>query len=186
MQTGMELDGIWNKRRVVWSIIGILVGIFLYFGAKSFVLHPEDAGGKFLWPQRLSFFDPSSNPISFLLVTLAPMVGLVTLGARIVQHLMTGPGKNPPYRVPATKLILSTCLALFVLGMIAPGAVTSDPMKAGEGPYYLDLSLKSLGSDVGVDSAYTALSPGFNNEATGGQGRGARYFSNLSGVYYLF
>ena len=186
MDTGMELDGIWNKRRVIWSMLGILVGIFLYFGAKNFVLHPGDADGKFLWPQWLSFLDPNSVPISFLLMTLAPVVGLLTLGARLVQHLMTGPGKNPPFRIPATKLILSACLTLFVLGMIAPSAVTSDRMKAGNGPYFLDLSLKSFGSDLGVESAINSLSPGFKNEANGSQGRGARYFSNLSGVYYLF
>ena len=185
MDTGMELDGIWNSRRVVWSIIGILVGIFLYFGAKSFVLHPEDAGGKYLWPTWLSFLNPNAGFVSFLLMKLAPIVGLLTLGARIVQYLMTGPGKNPPFRVPATKLILTACAALFVLGMIAPGAVTSNPAEAGDGPYFLDLSLKSLNSDASVASAYDALSPGFKNEATGSQGRGARYFSNLSGVYYL-
>ena len=43
MDTGMELDGVWTKKRVLWSIIGILVGIFLYFGTKHFVLHPGDA-----------------------------------------------------------------------------------------------------------------------------------------------
>lgn len=185
MDTGMELDGIWNKRRVIWSLIGILVGIFLYFGAKSFVLHPGDADGKFLWPQWLSMLDPNSKPISFLLMTLAPAVGLLTLGGRVVQYLMTGPGKNPPFRVPATSLILTTCAALFVLGMVAPGAITNDPASAGGGPYFLDLSLKQFNSNVGVESAYNALSPGFKNEATGSQGRGARYFSNLSGVYYL-
>ena len=185
MDTGMELDGIWNSQRVIWSIVGILVGIFLYFGAKSFVLHPGDADGKYLWPSWLSFLDPNSPPLLFLLTRLAPLVGVLTLGARIVQYLTTGPGKNPLFRVPATKLILSTCLALFVVGMIAPGAVTSNPAEAGEGPYFLDLSLKSLGNDVGVESAINAFSPGYENEATGSQGRGARYFSNLSGVYYL-
>lgn len=186
MDTGMELDGIWNPRRVIWSIIGILVGIFLYFGAKSFVLHPEDADGKYLWPQSLSFLDPNAGFVSFLQMKLAPIVGLFALGARIVQYLMTGPGKNPPFRVPAAKLILTLCAVLFVLGMIAPGAVTTDPAQAGDGPYYLDLSFKSVGSDVGVKTAYDSLSPGFKSEASGSQGRGARYFSNLSGVYYLF
>jgi thioredoxin reductase/Pyruvate/2-oxoacid:ferredoxin oxidoreductase delta subunit len=192
MDTGMELDGIWNSKRVVWSVIGILIGIFLYFGAKSFVLHPEDAGtnavgtiGKYLWPESLWFLDPNSAVVSFLLMKLVPLIGLLVAGARMVQYLMTGPGKNPPFRVPATKLILSACAGLFVLGMIAPGAVTTDKMQAGDGPYFLDLSLKSLGNDVGVETAFDALSPGFKNEATGSQGRGARYFSNLSGVYYL-
>ena len=185
MDTGMELDGIWNKQRVIWSIIGIMVGIFLYFGAKSFVLYPDDAVGKYLWPKSLSFLNPNSTVISFLLMTVAPLVGLATLGARIVQSLMTGPGKNPPYRVHGTKLILSACLALFVIGMVSPDAITNDPTKAGDGPYYLNLSLKPLGSSLGVATAYDALSPGFESPETGSQGRGARYFSNLSGVYYL-
>jgi len=117
------------------------------------------------------------------MLKLAPLVAALTIGARIVQSLMTGAGKSPPFRVPATKLILTACAALIVLGMIAPGAVTSDPAKAGEGPYFLDLSLRSFtDSDAGVESAYNALSPGFKNEATGSQGRGARYFSNLSTV----
>ena len=186
MDTGMELDGIWNSKRVVWSVIGILVGIFLYFGAKHFVLHPGDADGKFLWPEMLSFLNPNSGPISFLLMKLAPIVGLLTLGARIVQYLMTGPGKTPPYRVPATKLILTACLAMFILGMVSPGAVTSDKTEAGAGPYFLDLSLKPFNSDLGVKSVFDELSPGFKNEATGSQGRGARFFDNLYGLYYLF
>ena len=186
MDTGMELDGIWNTKRVIWSIIGILVGIFLYFGASNFVLHEGDAGGKYLWPSWLSFLYPNSGPISFLLMKLAPLVGVLTLGARVVQYLMTGPGKNPPFRVPATKLILSACVALFVLGMISPGAVTNDKAASGGGPYFLDLSLKQFNNDLGLQTAYDSLSPGFKNEATGGEGKGARYFSSLSAVYYLF
>ena len=185
METGMELDGVWTSKRVVWSVLGILVGIFLYFGAKNFVLHPEDAGGKYLWPEALGFLDPNSGWMSFLLTKLAPLVAVFTIGARIVQYLMTSPGKNPPYRVPATKLILTACVAMFLLGAAATGGVTTDKMMAGDGPYFLDLSLSSFGNDVGAKTAYDSLSPGFKNEATGSQGRGARYFSNLSGVYYL-
>jgi Pyruvate/2-oxoacid:ferredoxin oxidoreductase delta subunit len=186
MDTGMELDGIWNSKRVLWSVIGILVGIFLYFGTKHFVLHPGDADGKFLWPQWLAFLNPNAAPISFLLRQVAPAVGVLVIGARIVQHLMSGPGKTPPYRVPFTKLILTVCAAMFLVGTVAPGSITGNPAEAGAGPYFLDLSLKGFNSDIGVESAYNMLSPGFKNEATGSQGRGARYFSNLSGVYYLF
>ena len=185
METGMELDGVWTSKRVVWSIIGILVGIFLYFGAKSFVLHPGDAGGKYLWPAALGFMDPSSGWLSFLLMKLAPLVGVLVVGARIVQHLMSSPGKNPPFRVPATNLIVTACVAMFLLGAAASGGVTTDPELAGDGPYHLDLSLGFLGSNFGSDTVIDSLSPGFKNEATGSQGRGARYFSNLSGVYYL-
>ncbi len=186
METGMELDGVWTSKRFVWSLIGILVGIFLYFGAKNFVLHPGDANGKFLWPVGLEFFNPNSSWMSFILTKLAPLAGVLTVGARIVQYLMTSQGKNPPFRVPATKLILTVCVGLFLIGAAATGGVTSDREQAGDGPYFLDLSLSSLGSDIGVKTAYDSLSPGFKNEATGSQGRGARYFSNLSGVYYLF
>lgn len=196
MDTGMELDGIWDYRRVIWAIIGILVGIFIYFGAKHFVLYPgagyptpgpDGAGGKFLWPNWLSFLYPNSSPLSFLLTRLAPAVGCLVLGARIVQSLMSGPGKNPPYRVPAAKLILSACATLFVFGLMAPGAVTNDQAMAGSGPYLLNMGLKAGDSNVGAKAVYDSLSPAFSNAITpGSEGRGAKYFSNLYGVYYFF
>ena len=46
LDMGLELDGIWNKKRVLFSIIGLVVGIFIYFGAKYFVLTPEKAGAE--------------------------------------------------------------------------------------------------------------------------------------------
>jgi len=183
MDTGMELDGVWTSRRVVWSIIGILVGVFLYFGAKSFVLHPEDASGKFLWPTSLGFLNPTTQPWTFILQTLAPLAGVVLVGARVVQGLMSKPGKSAPFQVPAFKLLLTVCVALFVAGMIAPDAVTSDVAQSGDGPYYLNLSLSSVGSELGVKDAYDSLTPAADNATF--TGRGARYFSNLSGVYYL-
>ena len=198
METGMELDGVWTSKRVMWSIIGVLVGIFLYFGAKNFVLHPEDAGGKFLWPQQWGFLDPNSYWISLILTKLAPLAAVLTIGARIVQYLMSSPGQSPPFRVPATKLILTVCIGLFLLGAAATGGVTSDPNKAGEGPYFFDLSLSSFGSDIGVKTAYDSLSPGLNAPSSetvgsagklfqaGGQGSGLRYFYSLSAVYYIF
>ena len=182
LDTGMELDGIWNKRRVVLSILGIMVGVFLYFGTKHFVLHPDDAGGKYLWPSALGFINPASQPLAFLLTMLAPAIGLLALGGRIVQHLMSSPGKSPPFRVPATPLIVTICLMLFIIGHAAPSALTTDPAQQGAGPYFLDLGFNSLS----VSQVYDELSPGFTNPETGSQGRGARYFSNLSGVYYLF
>ena len=179
LETGMELDGIWNKRRVVLSILGILVGVFLYFGTKKFVLHPDDADGMMLWPSWIGFLNPAAQPLSFLLTVLAPLVGAVTVGARIIQHLMSAPGKSAPFRVPAMGLIVTVCLMLFVIGHAAPGVITTNPAEQGSGPYFLDLGFGSLNATA----VYDNLSPGFKNEATGSQGRGARYFSNLSGVY---
>ena len=220
MDTGMELDGIWDYRRVIWAVIGILVGVFIYFGAKHFVLYPGDGfptplddgnggmiGGRFLWPNWLSFLYPNSVTVSFLLTKLVPLVACLVIAARIIQSLMSGPGKNPPYRVPATKLILSACLALFALGVVTPGAVTNDKALAGDGPYLLDFSLNLNGDkvaaadvdadraesgdvgpeEVGVKTAFESLSPAFSNTITpGSEGRGAKYFSNLYGIYYLF
>ena len=199
METGMELDGVWTSKRVLWSIVGILVGIFVYHYAHLFVLHPEDAGGKFLWPEKWGFLDPNSYWISLILTKLAPLVAVLTIGARIVQYLMSSPGQSPPFRVPATKLILTVSVCLFLLGSLATGGVTSNPQEAGEGPYYLNLSLNAFGSDVGVKTAYESLSPGLNVPSSpqqaglaekffvsGGQGSGARYFFSLSLVYYMF
>ena len=95
---------------------------------------------------------------------------------------MSSPGKSPPFRVPGTRLIVTICLLLFVIGHAAPSAVTTVAAEQGAGPYFLDLGFSSLS----VKSVYDGLSPGFTNPETGSQGRGARYFSNLSGVYYLF
>ncbi len=51
MDMGLELDGIWTGRRVAMALVGLLVGVFIYFFAKYFVLLPEAAGaGKFLIP----------------------------------------------------------------------------------------------------------------------------------------
>ena len=251
MDTGMELDGIWNYKRVIWAVVGILVGIFIYFGAKHFTLYPAagfpapESGGKFLWPNWLSFLYPNSVTASFFLTKLVPLFACLVIAARIIQSLMSGPGKNPLYRVPATKIILSACLALFTLGVVTPSAVTNDPKLAGSGPYLLDFSLdlgdkdaavaavdakgddaksgdakgspndvadeaadakdgddnaaaedsgdkkvaaSEYGTDeVGVRTVYDSLSPGFSNTLVqGSQGRGAKYFSNLYGVYYFF
>lgn len=44
MDMGLELDGVWNRKRIVMSIIGLCVGVFIYFFAKRFVLHPSGEG----------------------------------------------------------------------------------------------------------------------------------------------
>ena len=176
LDTGLELDGIWNSKRVFWSIVGLLVGVFLYFGTKNFVLHPGDAGGKYLIPGYMEFANPANSAIwDLLLLKLAPLLGILTLGASIVQYLMNGPGKNPPFKVPFASPIITLCAALFIFGMAVPSAVTLDEHEAGHGPYYLDLGF--------VDYIYDATSPAKDSDVF--TGRGGRYFSNLSGLYYL-
>ena len=36
LDVGLELDGVWTAKRVVWSLIGLLVGYLIYFQAKHF------------------------------------------------------------------------------------------------------------------------------------------------------
>jgi thioredoxin reductase/NAD-dependent dihydropyrimidine dehydrogenase PreA subunit len=43
MDMGLELDGIWTQKRVLWSFVGILIGCLIYFGAKHIYLLPERA-----------------------------------------------------------------------------------------------------------------------------------------------
>ena len=194
MDTGMELDGIWDYRRVIWAMIGILVGIFIYFYAHNFVLYsnpgPDTAhtGGKFMWPNWLSFLYPNSTVFSFLLTKLVPLFACLVVVARIIQSLMSKPGKNPPYRVPATKLILSACVTLFLFGLVAPGLLTNDPAAAGDGPYLLSLNMDIAGDEVGAATVYDSLSPGYETVIPGNQGSagsGAKYFSGLYRLYYL-
>ena len=55
LDTGMELDGVWTKKRVIWSIVGLLVGVFLYFGSKHFVLYPDGRRRKVLVASSIVF-----------------------------------------------------------------------------------------------------------------------------------
>ena len=183
MATGMELDGVWTRKRVFWSIVGLAFGLFVYFLAKKFVLHPEDAKGKWLVSSWLSGITAESSIGSFFFMILVPLLGLIVLGARIVQHLMTGPGKTPPFTVPWAKPILITCLLLFIFGMAAPGIFTTDPHAAGKGPYHFSLNLNAFGSSAKIEDVYDATTPKTTKVFAGS---GSRYFSSLSGVYYLF
>ena len=190
LDTGMELDGVWTGKRVFWSIVGLMVGVFVYFFAKKLVLHPEEASGEILLPESLSFAKPSESMIwDLLLMKIAPLVGVLTLGARIVQHLMSGPGKSPPFKVPAAKPIITVSLLLFLIGMIGPALFTFDAADAGKGPYYLNIGFNTADfgfglpdQRVGAEQIYDATTPGDESSL---KGRGGRYFANLSGLYYL-
>ena len=175
LDTGMELDGIWNSKRVMWSIIGLIVGVFIYFGAKYFVLHPDDAHGKLFIPGLANLATPTTAYLwDLLLLKFAPAVGLLTLGAAIIQHLISSSGKQAPFQVPYAKLIISVSALLFIFGMVLPSATTLDEHAAGPKPYYLNLGV--------VDKIYDATSPGPDSNI---KGKGSRYFTGLSGVYYL-
>ncbi len=51
LDMGLELDGVWTKKRVFWSAVGIAVGVFIYFFAKRFEMLPHKTGeGEILIP----------------------------------------------------------------------------------------------------------------------------------------
>ena len=194
MDTGMELDGVWTSRRVMWSVIGLIVGYFIYFGAKKFVLHPGDAGGKFFVDGFAGLATESNAYLwDLLLLKIAPLIGLLTLGASAVKKMMTSPGKSPPFKVPMATPIISVCALLFIVGMIAPGWFTFDKAEAGKGPYALDFSVNLLGERYGVPDVYdaTVVEDSLVGDGKGGygfttgKGSGGRYFSGLSNMYYL-
>ena len=194
MDTGMELDGVWTGKRLIWSIIGLAVGVFLYFGAKNFVLHPDDASGKALIDGFMSFAKAENSILwDWILLKTVPLIALLTFGACMVQYLMSGPGKNPPFRVPMAKPILTVCGFLILLGMIGPSWFTLEKTEAGDGPYFLDFAVKLFGEHYGVSDAYDAVTIDESLLLDGkggygfapGKGKGGRFFSNLSGVYYL-
>ncbi len=43
MDMGLELDGVWTKKRLLFSAVGLAAGVFIYFFSKYFVLHPAAA-----------------------------------------------------------------------------------------------------------------------------------------------
>ena len=46
LDTGMELDGVWTTKRVIYCMIGVLVGYFVYFQSKHFSLTPVAEGSE--------------------------------------------------------------------------------------------------------------------------------------------
>ena len=167
---GLELDGIWTKKRFAWAVVGLLVGIFVYFIAKSFVLLPGKAGdGKWLVPV-LSWLDNPDMQVGRLNAALAaigtgirsflPIPWLILAGIVALNMSLANKRKPPLIRIPGAKWMLGLGALLFYINWIAPTTFTIDPAQAGPGPYYLP----------GFSWLF-ALVPS--------------YFANLGGLYYL-
>ncbi len=70
LDTGMELDGVWTTKRVIYCAIGILIGYFTYFQAKHFSLTPVPEGSDLTYVPGFSWIfnflaDRFSNLYSF-------------------------------------------------------------------------------------------------------------------------
>ncbi|MEL6110674.1 MAG: FAD-dependent oxidoreductase, partial [Planctomycetota bacterium] len=167
---GLELDGIWTKRRFAWAGIGLFVGYFVYFLTKHFTLVPEKAGqGKWLVP-LLSWLEHPEMTVAKLngglgmlsdaILYLLPIPWLCLLGATTINSSLSNKGHRPLLKIPGAGWWLSCGALLYALNLMLPSAFTIDPAQAGDGPYYLP----------GLSWLFAVI---------------PTYFAGLSGFYYL-
>ncbi len=162
MHMGLELDGVWTKTRVRLTILGLCVGIFVYFFAKHFVLTRESAGDGQLFLsglQRLSdtiFLDY----LAFLSGTILPIAWLVLLACTLINYNMLSRGHAPLFKIKHPNRWLVAGGLVYGLSLVVPSVFTLDPLEAGSGPYYLP----------GFAWIYHVV---------------PTYFENLYGLYYL-
>lgn len=162
LDMGLELDGVWTKKRVVYSGLGIAAGIFIYFGAQHVSLHPDKAGaGKWLlgWASGLAD-TPVLGGLSLLLGFALPVAWLLLLALKLVNKNMTRRGHAALLKLPWDGAALTVGALLYGLYLAAPHVFTLDAAEAGPGPYFVP----------GFQWLY-ALVP--------------TYFGNLYGLYYL-
>jgi len=162
LDTGLELDGVWTRKRLVMASFGLLAGVFIYFFAKHFVLRPEAAGdGKLLVPGCAWLSD---SPLlllgSLLTATVLPVAWLALLGVKLVSAHLEARGRPALMRQSLANTLLWAGGLLYLLAQAAPSVLTLHPAQAGDGPYYLP----------GFAWLYKLIPP---------------YFSNLYGLYYL-
>lgn len=162
LNSDLELDGIWTKKRVCYALIGLLVGVFVYFGAKHFALHPDAAGtGKWLVPGAgILAANIPWNALTTLCQWFLPLILLPMLAIDLIAAGMRSKGKRPFLEIPHGRIILWAGAAAYVASYVLPSIATLNPVEAGPGPYYVP----------GFAWMYRVL---------------PTYFGNAYGLYYL-
>lgn len=162
LDMGLELDGVWTRKRFGWAVLGLLLGVVVYFLAKFVVLRPEDAGGgRVFVPGVGPAFGEWLVAVGGIVLGFAlPILWLLNLAVWLVNVAIRHAGRRPfvPPRQCARWLVAGG-FAYAAYHVIA-NIFTTTPELAGGGPYYLP----------GFAWAYRAI-PAF--------------FSSLSGLYYL-
>ena len=175
MDAGLELDGVWTAKRVMWSILGLAAGIFIYFFAGDYTLHPDSANGKMLLSDAFASFLPANSGIvAGLTQVLAPIVLGLLVAVWALKFLMANAKKATHFSIPWGKTIFTAALVLTLFGCTAGSTFTGIEEEAGGGPYFVN---------IGAAPVIDALS--FDGTSDTFTGRGAKYFSTLSGIYYL-
>ncbi|MEX1026780.1 MAG: NAD(P)-binding domain-containing protein [Candidatus Paceibacterota bacterium] len=162
MDMGLELDGVWTKKRVAMSLAGLMVGVFIYFFAKHFVLRPEAAGGGKLLLPGLSWLAGTTylGFLGFLTGTVLPIAWLAALAVKLINGNMESRGRGPLVRLRHANSWLLAGVLVYVGSLLVPSVLTLDTAQAGDGPYYLP----------GCVWLYGVV---------------PKYFTNLYGLYYL-
>ncbi len=162
MDMGLELDGVWTKSRVMMATLGLLVGTFVYFFAKHFVLWPEAAGeGRLLLPHLQWLADsPLLRFASLLATTVLPVAWLALLALKLINANLESRGHAALLRISHANAWLALGAVAYGLTLIAPRVMTLDAALSGPGPYYVP----------GFAWLYAII---------------PTYFANLYGFYYL-
>ncbi len=163
---GLELDGVWTKKRVFWSVVGVLVGIFVYFYTKNFQFLPHaneraaEAAGKLYVPWLAALPNVALGALDVALGWFLPVAWLLLAGLGLINWNMVSRGHAPLRQVPLLKPILFTGAFVYLCYLAAPTVGTLNPEAAGPGPYYVP----------GLAWLYTVV---------------PEYFRNAYGFYYL-
>ncbi len=162
MDMGLELDGVWTAKRLALSVVGLLVGVFVYFYSKNFVLHPDAAGeGKLLLPGLESLIGSTQLGFAaFLVGMVLPIAWLSLLALKLINGNMQARGHAALLPMPHSSFMLIVGGLLYAGSLIAPSVLTLDPSAAGDGPYFVP----------GFAWLYHVV---------------PKYFSNAYGFYYL-
>lgn len=162
LDMGLELDGVWTRKRVVYSVLGIALGIFIYFFAHYFSLHPDKAGaGQWYLPWASGLADTPVLPVLNLLLGYAlPVAWLLLLALVLLNRNLRDRGKAPVVKLRAGGALLTVGALAYGIGLAAPHIFTLDSAEAGPGPYLVP----------GFAWLYAVV---------------PTYFGNLYGFYYL-
>ncbi len=162
MDMGLELDGVWTAKRLAFSVVGLLIGVFVYFYSKNFVFHPAAAGEGKLLLRGLESLAGSTQLgfAAFLVGTVLPIAWLCLLALKLINGNMQARGHSALFNLPHSTLLLILGGLLYAGSLVAPSVLTLDPSAAGDGPYFVP----------GFTWLYNVV---------------PKYFSNAYGLYYL-
>lgn len=162
LDAGLELDGIWTRKRFLWAAVGLALGVLVYFTAKYFVLLPEAAGGgKWYLPGPVGRGAVAVvHGAAQIARAVLPPVWLGLLAVVLLNVYRDAVGRRPYLPVGRSLRWLAVGVLVYYTAVAGERVFTARPAEAGDGPYHLP----------GFEWLYRAV---------------PAYFANVSGLYYL-